>query len=306
MARKKLWSTTMATLLEHTEGPLVVIVGPTASGKTGLGIELAEELGGEIICADSRTIYKGMDIGTAKPTAAEQARVPHWGLDLVEPGESFSAASFKEYAVKKIQAIRARGRIPFLVGGSGLYIDAVLFDYQFGSKADADRRQQLEAMDIRQLHEYCKKNDITLPENTYNKRYVIRAIERQGLPVKRQMTPKTSSIIVGIATDIEVLRTRIADRSEQLFTNGVVEEAMILGKKYGWQSEAMTGNIYPLVRAYSAGEMRLNEVIATFEMLDRKLAKRQMTWFRRNPYIVWVTREEATDYIRKRLTLDAW
>ena len=101
--------------------PLVVIVGPTASGKSTLAIELAEQYGGEIICADSRTIYTGMDIGTAKPSAEDQARVPHWGLDLVQPGEPFSAADFKVYAEQKIADIRSRGRIPFLVGGTGLY-----------------------------------------------------------------------------------------------------------------------------------------------------------------------------------------
>ena len=120
-----------ATNLDTT--PLVVIAGPTASGKTALAIRLAERYDGEIICADSRTIYKGMDIGTAKPSAEEQARVPHWGLDIVEPGERFTVADFKAYAERKIQEIRERDRIPFLVGGTGLYIDAVIFDFQFKS-----------------------------------------------------------------------------------------------------------------------------------------------------------------------------
>ncbi|HUC96116.1 MAG TPA: isopentenyl transferase family protein, partial [Candidatus Saccharimonadales bacterium] len=100
--------------------PLVVIVGPTASGKTGLAIELAKQHRGEIICADSRSIYKGANIGTAKPSKAERANVPHWGLDLVNPGEYFSVADFKEYANKKISEIRSRGNVPFLVGGTGL------------------------------------------------------------------------------------------------------------------------------------------------------------------------------------------
>ena len=116
--------------------PLVVIVGPTASGKTGLAIELAEKYNGEIICADSRTIYRGMDIGTAKPTLKERQGVVHWGLDLVEPGEAFSAADFKAYADDKIANIRSREKVPFLVGGTGLYIDAVIFNYQFGTTAD--------------------------------------------------------------------------------------------------------------------------------------------------------------------------
>ena len=100
--------------------PLVVIVGPTASGKTALAIKLAEQCGGEIICADSRTVYKEMDVGTAKPTAAEQHQVPHWGLDLVRPDQRFTAADFKLYAEQKIKEIRERGHIPFVVGGTGL------------------------------------------------------------------------------------------------------------------------------------------------------------------------------------------
>src|ERR1044071_7035484 len=108
----------MASGLSGKKLPLIVIVGPTASGKTALAIEIAEKYNGEIICADSRTIYKGMDIGTAKPTVEERTRVPHWGLDLVEPGERFTVADFKHYADKKIDDIRERGRIPFLVGGT--------------------------------------------------------------------------------------------------------------------------------------------------------------------------------------------
>ena len=111
------------------ETPLIVIVGPTASGKTSLAIKLAKKFGGEIICADSRTVYRDMDIGTAKPTLVERQEVAHWGLDLVEPGQLFSAADFKEYATKRIAEIRDRGNIPFLVGGTGLYIDGVIFNF---------------------------------------------------------------------------------------------------------------------------------------------------------------------------------
>ena len=108
-----------------------MILGPTGSGKTGVAIEIAEAIGGEIISADSRAIYQGMDIGTAKPTREEQARVPHWGLDLVEPGKRFTVADWKQYAEAKIKEIRARGHVPIIVGGTGLYIDALIYDYQF-------------------------------------------------------------------------------------------------------------------------------------------------------------------------------
>ena len=192
--------------------PLVVIAGPTASGKTALAIELAERFGGEIICADSRTVYKEMNIGTAKPTAVEQAVVPHWGLDLVRPDEKFTAADFKKYAEQKILEIRQRGHIPFLVGGTGLYVDAVVFDYSFGEEADPNRRAELENMSLEQLHNYCLENNIRLPENALNKRYVIRSIEQNGQSTSRNSEPISTSIIVGIATYREILRTRIAGR----------------------------------------------------------------------------------------------
>jgi tRNA dimethylallyltransferase len=287
--------------ISRKEPPLVVIVGPTASGKTSLAIELAEKHGGEIICADSRTIYKDMNIGTAKPTFKDRARVPHWGLDVAMPGERFTAADFKTYAEKKIEEIRSRGHVPFLVGGTGLYIDGVLFDYQFGPEVDVMRRQAFELMTIDQLHDYCSSNNITLPENAKNKRYVIRAIERHGPSIKVNTALKTQTYVVGIATGKETLRTRIQKRTEQLFQNGVVEEATLLGKKYGWDSEAMTGNIYRLVRLYLSGEASIEEIKERNTTMDWRLAKRQLTWFRRNPHIEWLTLTEARTYVNTLL-----
>lgn len=287
----------MATSSTRSESPLVVIVGPTASGKTALAIRLAEQFGGEIICADSRTIYKEMDIGTAKPSAEERQRVPHWGLDLVSPGERFSAADFKLYALEKIAEIRARQRVPFLVGGTGLYIDGVIFDYQFGPLPDEALRRQLEGLSLEELHDYCIKNNIELPTNPQNKRYVIRAIENHGMVPKRSMSIIPHTIVVGIATDKTTLEQRIDTRAEQLFENGVVEEAKILGKKYGWESEAMTGNIYPIVRRYIEEEISYDEAVELFQIRDRQLAKRQLTWFRRNSSIRWLPLPEAERYI---------
>lgn len=281
--------------------PLIVIVGPTASGKTGLAIELAAFFGGEIICADSRTVYKEMDIGTAKPTNEERERVPHWGLDLVLPGERFTAADFKRYAEEKIEEIRSRGKIPFLVGGTGLYVDGVLFDYEFGQEQDAIRRRELESQSLEALHKYCIENNIKLPENTKNKRYVIRTIEQGEVNAKRSARPISASIIVGIATDRDELRTRIEDRSEQIFQNGVVDEAIKLGKKYGWESEAMTGNIYPLIKQHLDGQLTLDELKYKFTTSDWKLAKRQLTWLKRNAYIKWLSLEEARSYLSARL-----
>ncbi len=281
--------------------PLITIVGPTASGKTSLAVELAEQFDGEIICADSRTVYRGMDIGTAKPSKADQERVPHWGIDLVDPDEKFSASDFKVYANQKIEEIRARGHIPFLVGGTGLYIDAVIFDYQFGDKADEKKRKMLESMSLEELYDYCNKNNISLPENYKNKRYVIRAIEQKSINTKRRAEPIDNTIIVGIATNSEILRTRIESRSEQLFEDGVVSEAKMLGKKYGWLAQSMTGSIYLLCRQYLEGHLTLEEIKQKSSIQDWRLAKRQLTWLRRNPYIQWLSLEESKKYLSSLL-----
>jgi len=288
----------MATNLNQ---PLIVIVGPTASGKSGVALELAEQYGGEIICADSRTVYKGMDIGTAKPSKQDQARVLHWGLDLVAPGEPFSAADFKTYAVQKIEEIRARGHVPFLVGGTGLYIDSVVFDYEFGPPADLEKRAELEQMSLEELHKYCIQHNISLPENSQNKRYVIRAIEQKDISAKRSEKPIENCIVVGIATDNEQLRERIRKRSEQLFEDGVVDEAKKLGDTYGWENEAMTGNIYRFARAYLDGKITNDEFKLRNETADWQLAKRQLTWLKRNIFITWLPLAEVKNYIAQHL-----
>jgi tRNA dimethylallyltransferase len=281
----------------RSDAPLVIIVGPTASGKTKVAIELAEEFGGEIICADSRTIYRGMDIGTAKPTVEEQAQVPHWGIDLVEPDERFTVADFKQYAEQKIEEIRLRGHVPFLVGGTGMYVDAVLFDYEFGGAVDVALRDELNRMSLDELTEYCIKHNVKLPENAKNKQYVVRAIERKDINVKRRSVPINNSIIVGIATDKFILDERIAHRTEQLFEDGVVEEAIRLGKKYGWENSAFTGNVYQVIKSHLLGEYSEEEMKDKNTTLDRQLAKRQRTWFKRNAYIRWLPLKEVKQYI---------
>lgn len=281
--------------------PLVVIAGPTASGKTSLAIRLAKQYNGEIICADSRTIYRDMDIGTAKPTMAEREAVPHWGLDLVSPGETFSAAQFKEYALQKISEIRSRGRLPFLVGGTGLYIDAVIFDFQFGAPPDPTLRHELEKRTVAELQYYCSIHNIKLPENDKNKRHLIRAIEQKNKNNRYEFMIRDNNIVVGIATNKEILRTRIVLRSEQLFLNNVVSEAMLLARKYGWDNEAMTGNVYPLVREFLNKNITENELKRQFVIADWRLAKRQMTWLRRNPFIMWATLDSAEHYLSQLL-----
>ncbi len=281
------------------ELPLVVIVGPTASGKSALAINVAERFNGEIICADSRTIYREMNIGTAKPDLKDQGRVKHWGIDLVDPGQRYTAADFKAYASQKISDIRERGKLPILVGGTGLYVDGVIFDYQFGADRDEEERAKLESLSTDELQEHCIKNNIKLPENRQNRRHLVRAIEQKSINNKRRDTPQENTIVVGISTNKEELTQRIRERIEQMLSYGVVNEAIMLGKKYGWESEAMTGNIYRLIAELTnKGERPLDvSDVDKITTRDIQLAKKQMTWFRRNPYIRWGSIQQVEEYL---------
>lgn len=281
--------------------PAVVIVGPTASGKTALAIDLAKQYDGEIICADSRTVFRGMDIGTAKPSQEEQSAVQHWGLDLVEPGERFTAAQFQDYANRKIADIRMRGKLPIVVGGTGLYVDGLIYDYQYPAEASESERQQFESMTLEQLCKYCTENNIELPINDKNKRHLVRAAVHSGTPEQRRHRVRNDMLVYGIAVDKATLNQRIEQRTEHMFTDGVVNEASMLGKKYGWESEAMTGNIYPLLREHLSGAVSLGQTKQAFRTRDWQLAKRQMTWFRRNPEIAWGTTHDITQHVAQRL-----
>lgn len=291
----------MAPSGTRSEPPLIVILGPTASGKTGLAIELAKRYGGEVICADSRTVYEGMDIGTAKPTIDERAGVLHWGLDLIGPDRRFSAAEFQAYAKEKIADIRRRGKVPFLVGGTGLYIDSVVFNYDFPRPLSEAERARLSIMSKEDLYKYCIENNIELPIDDKNKRRLVHAIETTGQTPLKRNTPAHNTIIAGLATDKDILRKRIADRTEQMFKNGVVDEAIMLGKKYGWETEAMTSNVYRSIRLFLEGGLSIEEVKNEFMVRDWQLAKRQMTWFRRNVHIEWCTLKDGANYLTGRL-----
>lgn len=281
--------------------PIIAIYGPTASGKSALATEVARQFGGEIICADSRTVYKGMDIGTAKPTTQEQKEIPHHLLDIVEPGDPFSAYDFKILADEAVAEIRSRGKLPIMVGGTGLYMDAVLYDYTFSPKPDASFRQSLESMSLQELYEYCDNHNILLPENYKNKRHVVRNIERNGQANRAKKSVVSTSIIVGISTERDTLRKRIAQRIEHMFAQGVVEESILLGKKYGWESEAMKGNIYRVMYDVVEGNITMSEAQHLATKSDWKLARRQLTWLRRNKDIHWCDAARAQQFIAHSL-----
>ncbi len=248
---------------------VIVILGPTGSGKTGVSIKIAKEIGGEIISADSRAIYKGMDIGTAKPSLEEQDGVPHFGLDLVEPGERFTVADWKAYAQGKIAEIQARGHVPMIVGGTGLYIDALIYDYQFGP--DDGKRSA-----INPQHRKDNEKEMT---------------DRKELC--------TNYLLIGVKWSPEELRERLTARAEQMFCPELYEETKYLVEKYGFGSQAMKSNIYQFVWQYLNGEISLEKAKELFIYDDWHLAKRQITWFKRTPEINWLPLEKIYPYVIK-------
>jgi len=266
---------------------LLVIVGPTASGKSELAMRIAQEFDGEIIAADSRTIYKGMNIGTAKPSAEDQKLVPHWGLDLIEPGQTYSASQFKDYAEGKIAEIQARDRLPVLVGGTGLYIDGVLFDFKFRGTKSARLRTKLEKLSIEELQSIIRDKHYIMPENNRNRRYLIRTIETAGQVMSRNDHPRADAQIIGLLPPDEVLRDRIDRRAEKIFEGGIIKEARETVKKYGPESLKNAGIIYKICAELFERDSTQKEALEKFKTADWQYARRQKTWFKRNPYILW-------------------
>jgi tRNA dimethylallyltransferase len=284
-----------------TVDPLIVITGPTASGKSALALELAERYNGEIICADSRTVYKGMDIGTAKPSLEDQSRVPHHLLDVVMPDQRFTAADFQRLAREAIADIRARGKIPFVVGGTGLYIDGLILDYEFGSDVESGLRQEREKMSSEELGMELKKQQIEVPHNHDNKRHLIRALEQGTINRNRLKNPQNGVFVVAIATEKAQLYDRISRRVDEIFSGGVVNETKALMAEYGQQLESMSGNIYPIVRQLIEGSLTLEKAKELSIIKDRQLAKRQITWLKRHDFVKWLSIDEARIYISELL-----
>lgn len=272
---------------------LVVIVGPTASGKSALAMAIAKHFNGEIIAADSRTIYKGMDIGSAKPSSADRRQVPHWGLDLAEPNEQYSVAKYKEYAIEKISEIKARGRLPILVGGTGLYVDAVIFDFSFVSSEVAERHE-LESKNEMELQTIIKQRGYEMPKNMKNKRHLIRTIERRGHQGQSRHEPLSGDLLIGLMPSEKALKESIDQRAETMFKSGVVNEADKLLKQYGKPTLLKTGGIvYKICADMLEGKYDQPTAKELFKKADWQYARRQRTWFKRNKFIQWHNNPEA-------------
>ncbi|HEX4773933.1 MAG TPA: tRNA (adenosine(37)-N6)-dimethylallyltransferase MiaA [Candidatus Saccharimonadales bacterium] len=268
---------------------LVCIVGETASGKTEMALRLAKQFNGEIICADSWTVRREANIGTAKPTTEERTMVPHHLLDIVRPDEDFTAAVFKDLANRAIEDISKRGKLPVMVGGTGLYVDAVLYDYSFLPAGDRDEREKLNSMSISELLQTIDKLELDPGDvDVRNKRRLIRLIETNGAwPTRQKLRPNT--LILGLRLDREELRQRIERRVDAMLAAGLEDEVRQLVERYGWDCEALKGVGYAQWRGHLEGQETIEEAHQKIIKATLDLAKRQRTWFKRNKSIQWVS-----------------
>lgn len=281
--------------------PLIVVCGPTAVGKTAAALVLAEQLGGEIVAADSRTIYRGMDIGTAKPTPEQRARVPHHCLDLADPDETVTLAIYRGMADDAIAGIRRRGRAPLLVGGTGLYVRAVVDGFAIPAVAPDPAlraRLQEEESQIRgTLHTRLQRVDPIAAGRIHprNVRRLIRALEvfeHTGQAIsalQRKSDSVGTAVQVGLIMDRDALYRRIDARVDEQLRDGLVEEVKgLLARGYDPDLPAMQGLGYKEIVALLQGRVDLPEATRQLRRNTRRLAKRQDTWFRKDSRVLWL------------------
>ena len=276
---------------------LIVILGPTASGKSDLAIKLAKKFSGEIVSADSRQIYKEMDIGTNKLTQKQMSGIKHYLIDMIKPDQEFTLAQYKRLAVKAIKDIQKRGKLPFLVGGTGLYIQVIVDNLQIPrAKPDKKLRNKLEKLTNQELLQQLKKIDPLTARaiDLNNKRRLIRALEvclKTKKPFSQQRKkgqPLFDVCQIGLKLNKKTLERRINQRVEQMLKMGLIEEAKKLTKKYSLDWPAMSGIGYQEISQYLQGKINLEQVKALIKQHTRQYARRQMTWFKKDQRINWL------------------
>lgn len=282
--------------------PLLAIVGPTATGKTEVSLGVAQRLGGEIISADSMLIYRRMDIGTAKPTPSEREMVPHHMIDVVDPDEMYNVALYSQSVKEILQGIRARGNLPMLVGGTGLYVRSVIDGYNF-SEAGTDRELRARLMQDctshgrEALHERLKKIDPRTASRLHvnDVKRVVRALEVYYLTGKtlsdsagREENP-FNLLMCGLTMDRKELYSRIEKRVDRMMAQGLAGEVKgLLDRGYSPELTSMQGLGYKEIVLYLKGELTLDQAVELLKMNTRRFAKRQLTWFRRDSRINWI------------------
>lgn len=274
------------------KGKLIVIEGTNASGKSALGIRMAKEWNGEIVSADSRQVYARMDLGSGKVTEEERNGVPHHLLDVRQPGEFFSMADFQTLAYGAIEDIRARGKQPFLVGGTGLYVDSVTEGYVLSDKKpDAALRARLETLSTPELYARLKAVQPDTEVDPKNRHRVMRLLEKiaagDGGPAPRQ--PRYEVLKFGVTWPREELKRRIDERLERRLRQGMTEEVRALLDE-GVPEEFLVklGLEYKYLTWYLTGKMGYEQMTEELARAIKRFAKRQMTWFRKDPDIIWL------------------
>lgn len=292
--------------------PLLLLVGPTAVGKTAASIALAQAVNGEIISGDSMQVFKKFDIGTAKITPTEMAGIPHHLIDIKEPDGEFSAAEFKALADQKIQEISARGRIPIIVGGTGFYINSVIYEYSFSEAVeDKDYRQVLQRLLETQGAEYLlallAKIDPQSAKRLHSNdtKRVMRALEVfhvTGRPMSElgsgidKTIPRYSIVYQGLHMDRQKLYQRIDQRVDAMLAAGwLAEVESLLAEGVPESAQAMQGLGYRQLLAYLRGELTWERTVELIKRDTRHFAKRQLTWFRHDPHLIWVEKDQKTD-----------
>lgn len=275
--------------------PLIIIVGQTASGKSALAMSLAAEYDSEIICADSRTLYREMDIGTAKPSIADQKSIPHHLLDIVDPSERISAHKFVQLAQKSMHDIWAKGKVPMVVGGSGMYVDALVYGYSFERKRDDATEESFALVGLADLQQQVRDRYGSLvSDDDYKNERRLRAILDRGISNNSDRSAlKYECIFIGLQIDDSVLKQRIEVRTNQMFESGFVDEVIGLRERYGESAPGLQATGYREVVQGLAMGLDVSEIKMAVKRATWRLARKQRIWFKRNPYIHWVKDETA-------------
>lgn len=300
---------------------ILVIVGPTAVGKTQLSLEIGQALSGEVISADSMQVYRGMDIGTAKPSIEEQRQVPHHLIDIRDPDQTFNAADFVSLAEGAIADIASRSKTPIVSGGTGLYIDALVDGFLFpDSKPDPKLRRELRLRASKEpdiLYEELKKVDPKSAERLHpnDLRRIVRALEvyyRTGKPISvlqqkaAQQEKPYNPLFIGLTRDRPELYERINKRVDQMLLDGLVDEVTQLIGRYPHQPTALQALGYKEIVWYLQNKMSLEEAVEVLKRDTRRYAKRQLSWFRRNSRIHWFNLSDSEPMEIKDKVIKLW
>ncbi len=300
--------------MKQQKGKLLVIIGPTAVGKTKMSIEMAKLFNGEIISGDSMQVYKGMDIGTAKIKLEEMEDIPHYLLDIKEPDEPFSAAEFQERANACIEDIQSRGKLPIIVGGTGLYIQSVIYDYQF-SEAPSDHEyregleKQIRESGIDPVFEQLRTVDPESAKRIHpnNVRRVIRALEIfhcTGKTMSEQLDDQPTELkyetcIIGLTMEREKLYQRIDQRVDGMVDEGLISEVQSFYDQGLKDCQSIQAIGYKEIYDYFDGRASKDEAVETLKQNSRRYAKRQLTWFRNKMDVIWFNMTELEGFTKK-------